>query len=162
MPVRPAEIMIAKIWANGLVIVVVATLSLWFVVHGVLRVPLAGSMLLFVAGTVLYQISVGALGILLATFTGTMGQFGLLVIPVLVMLNLLSGSATPMESMPDWLQYAMQFTPTPHFVGFAQAVLYRGAGLDIVWPQLAALAAITTVFFGVSLMRFRKTIASFG
>ena len=162
MPVTPAEIMTAKIWANGLVIAAVAILSLWFVVHGLLRVPLAGSTLLFIGGAVLYEISVAALGIVLATFTGTMGQFGLLVVPVLVILNLLSGSATPPESMPDWLIKVMQVTPTPHFVSFAQAVLYRAAGLDIVWPQLAALAAITTAFFGVSLMRFRTTIASFG
>jgi len=162
MPVTPPEIMIAKIWANGLVIVVVAALSLWFVVHSLLRVPLSGPIPLFIAGTVLYEVSVAALGILLATFTGTMGQFGLLVVPVLVILNLLSGSATPPESMPDWLTEVMQVMPTPHFVSFAQAVLYRAAGLDIVWPQLTALAAITTVFFGVSLMRFRTTIASFG
>jgi len=162
MPVTPAEIMTAKIWANGLVIAAVAILSLWFVVHGLLRVPLAGSTLLFIGGAVLYEISVAALGIVLATFTGTMGQFGLLVVPVLVILNLLLGSATPPESMPDWLIKVMQVTPTPHFVSFAQAVLYRAAGLDIVWPQLAALAAITTAFFGVSLMRFRTTIASFG
>ena len=161
MPVRPAEIMLAKIWANGLVIVAVAILSLWFVVHALLQVPLAGSTILFLGGAVLYEFAVCALGILLATFTGTMGQFGLLVIPVLVILNLLSGSATPPESMPDWLINVMKITPTPHFVSFAQAVLYRAAGLDIVWPQLAALAGITTVFFGVSLMRFRTTIASF-
>ena len=110
----------------------------------------------------LYEFAVCALGILLATFTGTMGQFGLLVIPVLVILNLLSGSATPPESMPDWLIDVMKVTPTPHFVSFAQAVLYRAAGLDIVWPQLTALAAITVAFFGISLMRFRTTIASFG
>ena len=162
MPVRPAEIMTAKIWANGLVIVVVALLSLWFVVHSALRVPLSGSMLLFLGGTVLYEISVAALGILLATFTGTMGQFGLLVVPVLVILNLLSGSATPPESMPPWLIEVMKVTPTPHFVSFSQNVLYRAAGLDIVWPQLAALAAVTTVYFGASLARFRKTLASFG
>ena len=162
MPVRPAEIMLAKIWANGLVIVAVAILSLWFVVHALLQVPLAGSTILFLGGAVLYEFAVCALGILLATFTGTMGQFGLLVIPVLVILNLLSGSATPPESMPDWLINVMKVTPTPHFVSFAQAVLYRAAGLDIVWPQLAALAAITVAFFGVSLMRFRTTIASFG
>ena len=160
MPVRPAEIMIAKIWANGLVIVVTALLSLWFVAHGVLRTPLAGSMLLFLAGTVLYQFSVGALGILLATFAGTMGQFGLLMIPMLIILMLLSGSTTPYESMPVWVQHAMEFTPTTHFVSFAQSVLYRGAGFDIVWGDLAALAAITAVFFGVSLARFRTTIAS--
>jgi ABC-2 type transport system permease protein len=162
MPVRPAEIMLAKIWANGLVIAAVAILSLWLVVHLILRVPLAGSTLLFIGGSILYEISVAALGILLATFTGTMGQFGLLVIPVLVILNLLSGSATPPESMPNWLINVMQFTPTPHFVSFAQAVLYRSAGIDIVWPQMAALAAITSVYFGVCLTRFRKTLASFG
>ena len=160
MPVRPAEIMIAKIWANGLVIVVTALLSLWFVAHGVLQTPLAGSMLLLVAGTVLYQFSVGALGILLATFAGTMGQFGLLMIPVLIILMLLSGTTTPYESMPMWVQHAMEFTPTTHFVSFAQSVLYRGAGFDIVWGDLAALATITVVFFGVSLARFRTTIAS--
>jgi ABC-2 type transport system permease protein len=162
MPVQPAEIMLAKIWANGLVIVAVAMLSLWFVAHTLLRVPLSGSLLLFIAGSVLYEISVAALGILLATFTGTMGQFGLLVIPVLVILNLLSGSATPPESMPPWLIEVMKVTPTPHFVSFAQNVLYRAAGLDIVWPQLAALAAVTAVYFGASLARFRKTLASFG
>jgi ABC-2 type transport system permease protein len=84
------------------------------------------------------------------------------VVPVLVILNLLSGSATPPESMPDWLIEVMKITPTPHFVGFAQNVLYRAAGLGIVWPQLAALAAITMVYFGVALARFRTTLASFG
>lgn len=161
MPVRPAEIMAAKIWANGLVVVLSVVLSLWFVVHRFIGVPLAGSVTLFVAGTVLYEISVGALGLLLATFASTQGQFGLLIIPVLVILNLLSGSTTPIETMPVPLQDAMQFTPTPHFVSFAQAVLYRAAGLNMVWPQLATIAAITIVFVGVSLIRFRKAIASF-
>jgi ABC-2 type transport system permease protein len=130
MPVRPAEIMVAKIWANGLVIVAVAMLSLWFVVHSLLRVPLSGSMLLFIAGTVLYEISVAALGILLATFTGTMGQFGLLVVPVLVILNLLSGSATPLESMPGWLINVMQITPTIHFGRFRVGWLADRWGFD--------------------------------
>jgi ABC-2 type transport system permease protein len=158
MPVRPTEIMIAKIWANGLVVVSAAAASLWLVVHEVIGVPLAGSMVLFVAGTILYQISVGALGILLATFTASMGQFGLLLIPVVTVLDLLSGSTTPMESIPLWLQHIMQFAPTTHFVAFAQAVLYRAAGLDIVWPQLLALAGFTIIFFGVSLTRFRTAI----
>lgn len=161
MPVRPAEIMIAKIWANGLVIVLAATASLLLVVHKVIGVPLAGSILLFVAGTITYQISVGALGILLATFTGTMGQFGLLVIPVIIVLDLLSGAATPLESIPLWLQNVMQFTPTTHYVAFVQSVLSRGAGLEIVWPELVALLAFGVVFFLVSLVRFRTAIASF-
>jgi ABC-2 type transport system permease protein len=161
MPVRPGEIMIAKIWANGLVTVLAAIASLWFVVHELIGVPLAGSLPLFVAGTAVYEISIGALAILLATFTGSMAQYGLLIIPVVTILELMSGAATPMESMPLGWQYAMQFTPTPHFVALAQAVLYRGAGLAIVWPELAALVIFTAVFFGISLMRFRKAITSF-
>jgi ABC-2 type transport system permease protein len=161
MPVRPVEIMIAKIWANGLVVVLAATASLWLVVHEVIGVPLAGSMPLFVAGMTIYQISLGALAILLATFTGSMAQYGLLTIPVVTVLALMSGSTTPMESMPLFWQNVMQFTPTPHFVAFAQGVLYRGAGLDVVWPQLAALAGFTAVFLGIALMRFRKAIMSF-
>ena len=158
MPVRPAEIMTAKIWANGLVIVVAAVASLLLMVHGVIGVPLAGSMPLFIVGTIVYEISVGALGILLATYTGTMGQFGLLVIPVVIVLDLLSGAAAPVESIPRVLQDAMQFTPTPHYVAFVQGVLSRGAGLDIVWPDLAALAVFTVLFFTISLVRFRTAI----
>jgi ABC-2 type transport system permease protein len=161
MPVNPTEIMVAKIWANGLAIVVAALLSLWLVVHGLLHVPMAGSMILFIVGAVLYVVSVAALGILLATFTGTMGQFGLLALPVMIALNLLSGGVTLIESMPKWLQDAVQFMPTTHFVSFAQAVLFRGAGLDVVWPQLAALAAFALAFFTISLMRFRTAIVSF-
>ena len=161
MPVRPAEIMLAKIWANGAVIAVCACASLWFVVHKIIGTPLAGPMPVFVAGLIIYELSVGALGIMLATFAGTMGQFGLLFIPVVTILNLLSGSTTPTESIPVWLQNVMQFTPTPHFVTFAQDVLSRGAGLDVVWPQLSILAGITIAYFGVSLVRFRSTLASF-
>lgn len=161
MPVTPTEIMLAKMWANGLVILVAATLSLWLVVRGLLQVPVAGSTVLFVAGAALYQISVTALGILLATFTRSMPQFSLLVMPVLVVMNLLSGSTTPIESMPEFLRIVLNISPATHFVAFSQAVLYRGAGLDIVWPQMTAIAGIGALFFAMSLLRFRAAIASF-
>lgn len=158
MPVTPIDIMASKIWANGLVIVVAALLSFFLVVGWLLQVPIAGSITLFIAGAVVYQFSVTALGIVLATFTNSMQQFGLLVIPVLIAMNLLSGSRTPLESMPEWLQYVMQAAPSTHFVGFAQAVLYRAADLTIVWPKLLAMAAIGAVFFVVALLRFRQSV----
>ncbi len=158
MPVTPAEIMAAKIWANGLVIVVATMLSIVFVVQIALQVPVAGSVALFVGGVVLYQISVTALGIMLATFTASMPQFGLLALPVLVVMNLLSGGMMPLESMPVWLQNTMQVAPATHFVAFSQAVLYRGAGLSIVWPQLLTIAGIGGLFFVVALLRFRRTL----
>jgi len=159
MPVVPAEIMLSKIIANGLVILIAAGLSLALVVEELLRVPVAGSLTLFLAGATLYALSVAALGILLATQTTTMGQFALLAIPVLLVMQLLSGTGTPMESMPVWLQHVMRITcPTPHFVAFSQAVLFRGADLAIVWPQLLAMAAIGSVYFAFALRRFRRVI----
>ena len=159
MPLVPTEIMLAKILANGLVILVAAGLSLVFVVQWLLRVPIAGSLTLFLSGAAIYALSVAALGIMLGTLASTMGQLGLLAIPVMVVMQLLSGSTTPIESMPVWLQYVMRIiSPTPHFVAFAQAVLYRGAGLSIVWGDLLAVLAIGAVYFTISLRRFRRVI----
>ena len=159
MPVVPAEIMLSKIIANGLVILIAAILSLNLVVQWWLKVPIAGSLTLFVVGATLYAFTVAALGILLGTIASTMGQFALLAAPILLIMQLLSGGATPMESMPVWLQYVMQIiSPTPHFVAFSQAVLYRGADLTIVWPLLAAMALIGSVYFAFALLRFRRVI----
>ena len=112
MPVVPSEIMLAKMIADGLVSVA-AMLSLQFVVHWWIGSPINGSLLLFLLGAAIYALVVAALGILLGTLATTMGQFGLLAMPVLIVTQLLSGSSTPMESMPVWLQYVMQtISPT--------------------------------------------------
>lgn len=159
MPVVPAEIMLSKILANGLVIVVATALSLAFVVEWWLQVPVAGSRLLFVGGACVYVFTVAALGIALGTVAATMAQFGLLSIPVLLVMMLLSGSTTPLESMPVWLKYIMMvISPTPHFVIFSQDVLYRGADFSIVWSKMVAMTVIGVVYFGFALSRFRRVI----
>jgi ABC-2 type transport system permease protein len=160
MPVTPTDVILSKIWANGLVIVITAFLSISLVVKGLLQVPITGSIALFVAGAILYQFAVSALGIFLATFTTSMAQFSLLVMPILMAFNLLSGSTTPLESMPIWLQNVMQFSPALQFVSFSQAILYRGAGFSIVWPQIAAMTGVSAVFYLASLFRFRQAIVS--
>jgi ABC-2 type transport system permease protein len=159
MPVVPLEIMLAKILANGLVIVLSAALSLLVVVQWWLQVPINGSILLFLGGSCFYVFTVAALGIALGTIASNMAQFGLLSIPVLMVMMLLSGGTTPLESMPVWLQYVMKIiSPTPHFVIFAQGVLYRGADASIVWPEILATIVIGSVFFGAALYRFRRVI----
>ena len=160
MPVTPLEIMLAKILANGAVIVGASILSLAAVVQGLLGVPIAGSIPLFIAGAILFMFSVASLGLLLATYARTMPQFGLLALPVIVILYLLSGSTTPIETMPSWLQTIMQITPNTQFVAFSQAVLYRGAGLELVWPQLAALTAIGVATLALCRVRFRNAIGA--
>lgn len=161
MPLTSGEIMVAKVWANGCVIVAAAMLSLAVVVSGVLGVPVsAGAAALFALGTAVYLFSVTSLGIMLSTIATSMPQFGLLAIPVFVVMEMLSGGITPLESMPAALQIIMQAMPSTHFTSFAQAVLYRGAGLDVVWPQLTAVAATGIVYFLAAFVRFRLTMAA--
>lgn len=159
MPLTPFEIMMAKVWANGLVIMVAVGLCLLLVVETLLQVPVAGSRSLFFVGLVLYLFFATALGIFLATVARSMPQFGLLFMLVALPMNLLSGGQTPTESQPEWLQMLMQAVPSTHFVGFAQAILFRDAGLSVVWPQFALVAAIGGVFFAFAAFRFRKSIA---
>ena len=161
MPVRPAEIMAAKVLANGAVILGLTLVALYAVLRGLLSVPLAGSVPLFLAGTALYLFFATALGIFLGTVARSMPQLGLLFILIVLPMNMLSGGFTPLESEPEWLQLAMQLSPSTHFVAFAQAILFRGAGFDVVWPRFAATAGIGALFFAWSLARFRRHLASF-
>ena len=158
MPLRPIEIMLAKVWANGLVVVIAASLSLYIVLQGVLGVAIIGSIPLYLSAAVIYLFSVTSLGIYLATLARSMPQFGLLAMIVFVIMMLLSGAFTPLESSPEWLQMIMQLVPSTHFVSMAQAILFRDAGLDVIWPNLLATALIGTLFFLAALLRFRKTV----
>ena len=88
-----------------------------------------------------------------------MPQFGLLLILTILPLQLLSGGITPRESMPELVQDLMLASPTTHFVSMAQAILYRGAGLEVVWPQMLALMAIGGVFFTAALLPFRRHLS---
>lgn len=159
MPVTPAEIMIAKIWSMSLVVIVSTFLSLNLVVRGALDVPIEGSTLLFLVGALLHLFATTSMGIFLATIARSMPQFGMLIVLVLLPLEILSGGTTPRESMPEIIQNIMLMAPTTHFVELSQAILYRAAGFDVVWPQFLALFCIGNALFIFSLMRFRKTIS---
>jgi ABC-2 type transport system permease protein len=62
--------------------------------------------------------------------------------------------------MPYWLATIMQVSPSTHFVSFAQAILYRGAGFRLVWPQFAIVAVIGGLVLAIALRRFRKVTAA--
>lgn len=160
MPLTPFEIMLSKIWSMGLVVLVASAVSLLLVVKTLLQVPIEGSILLFMCGVALSLFATTSIGIFMGTLARSMPQFGLLMILVLLPLNMLSGGMTARESMPQLVQDIMLTMPTTHFVSLAQAILYRGAGFQIVWPQFIVLLIIGIVFFSFALMRFRKTIAT--
>ncbi|WP_413675528.1 ABC transporter permease [Massilia cellulosiltytica] len=154
MPVSPLEIMLAKLWSMGSVVLAATLVALLGIVRGLLGVQIGGSVALFLAGTMVHLFAVTSLGILLATLARGMPQFGILVVLVLLPLQMLSGANTPRESIPWLLREAMLAAPTTHFVELSQAILFRGAGLDVAWPQMLALLLIGAVLFGVSLARF--------
>ncbi|WP_112313306.1 ABC transporter permease [Pseudogemmobacter bohemicus] len=156
MPVTASEIMLSKIWSMGLVVLLGSAFSLAVVVQGLMQVPVAGSVLLFLAGSVLMLFAMTCLGIFLATIAGTMPQFALLMMLVLLPLQVLSGAMTPRESMPEVIQTIMLAAPNTHFIILSQGILFRGAGIETVWPQFLALAAIGLVLFRLALARFRK------
>ncbi|MGV2130827.1 ABC transporter permease [Agrobacterium vitis] len=158
MPVTPSEIMLAKIWSMGLVVFIATALSLIFMVQGLLDVPLGGSLTLFMAGAALHLLATTAMGIALATIAGSMPQFGLLLMLILLPLQILSGATTPRESMPEIIQTIMLAAPNTHFILMAQAVLYRGAGFSVVWPQFVWLAGIAGALFIFSLSGFRRSL----
>jgi ABC-2 type transport system permease protein len=158
MPLTPFEIAMSKVWANGLVIAVAVALSLYLVLRLMLGIPVAGSIPLFMCGVVIYLFFATAIGIFLGTVARSMPQLGLLYMLVYLPMNMLSGGNTPLESMPLWLARFMQISPSTHFVAFAQSILYRGAGLDVVWPQFVAVAVIGALFFGLAILRFRSVV----
>ncbi len=158
MPLNAAEIMISKIWSVSIVILAGVSFSLFFVVQGVLSVPIAGSIPLFLLGTLLVLLATTSIGVFMGTLARNMPQFGMIFILTILPLMMLSGSFTPFESMPDIVQYIMYLSPTSYFVEIAQAILYRGAGIDVIWKSLVAIFAIGIVFFFFSLFMFRKSL----
>ena len=159
MPLSATEILLAKIWPISLVILAAVAFSLYFVVKGALGVPIAGSIPLFLGGTLLQFFATAAIGIFLGTISRNMPQFGLLMILVILPLQMLSGGISPRESMPVLVQDIMLAAPTTHFVSLAQAILYRGATLSTVWPRFIAIACIGLVFFFLALALFRRSLA---
>ena len=158
MPLTPFEIMMAKIWANGLAVLLGVAFALLVMVQRVLQVPIAGSVPLFLAAAACYLFSAASIGIFLGTIARSMPQLGLLIIIVIVPLQLLSGGVTPQESMPEAIRHIMAATPTTYFVRLAQGILYRGAGLEVVWRDLLAMTGVGAAFFTIALVRFRKAV----
>lgn len=160
MPITAFEIVLAKVWANGLIILAAFTASMLFVIEGMLDVPIAGSRTLLLGGTVLYLFAAAAIGIFLGTIAKTMAQFALLMLMCIMPMMMLSGGMSPVESQPDIVQPITWLLPSRHYMSFAQAVIYRGAGLDAVWSEIVTVAGLGSVFFAASLLLFRRSLSA--
>ncbi len=158
MPVTPIEIMLAKVWSMSLAVLLSSAFSLVFIVQGILKVPIEGSIGLFLVGATLHLFAATSMGIWMATLARSMPQFGMLTVLILLPLQMLSGNSSPRESMPELVQNVMLVAPTTHFVMLAQAILFRGADFAVVWPSFLALAAIGSTFFLIASVQFRRSV----
>ena len=159
MPLTPAEVALSKVLATMIVVLVAFIGSLLFVVQGLLNVPVAGSAPLLVGGAAVYLWAAAAIGMLLGTLARSMAQFALLVIMVIIPVIMLSGGMGAVESQPEMVQRLTLALPSRHFLAFAKAVAFRGAGIGTVWPQLLLMAGLGAAFFAASLMLFRRSLS---
>lgn len=162
MPLTSLQIAAAKIWANGLVILVCFSLSLVLLVQGWMQIPFAGSLWLLGLGTVIYLFAASAIGVFLGTVSRSMAQFALLMIITIFPMQMLSGGMSPVESQPDFIQPFSWLLPSRHYIEFGQAIAFRGAGLDVVWPEFLTIAGLGTVFLVASLSLFRRSLTAGG
>jgi ABC-2 type transport system permease protein len=160
MPLRPLELMLAKVWPNTLIVSLGALLSLHLIVYGLFSAPTRGSLAAFVGGTVLFQLTTAGLGILLATVARTVAQVALLSILVVSPMMFLSGAWTPIESLPPAVRALTVLSPLRYYAEFTFGVILRGAPAALLWRPLVALAVLGAVFFAAGSLRFRKRFAA--
>ncbi|AXT27061.1 ABC transporter permease [Ruegeria sp. AD91A] len=158
MPLTPLDIALAKIWANAAVVLIAAGLSLAFVMQGSLDIRIAGSKTLFLCGTALFLFTATALGVFLATIARSMAQFALLVMLIVLPMLMLSGGETPVEGQPDWLQTGTLFLPSRHYMSASQAIVFKGAGIEMIWPEFVWMAVLGLALLMTSLFMFRRSV----
>jgi len=156
-PAGSSEIIIAKVLPIFLLLALDIGLAL-LVARVAFGVPVRGSLLLFFLSASLCVLCGIGLGMMIATFTRTQQQAQLMGFFTNPPLAILSGATTPIEAMPVWLQPITAINPVKHFAIISRGILLKGSGVEVLYPQLIALAAIALVMVSVSAWRFRKQL----
>ncbi|TKW61131.1 MAG: ABC transporter permease [Blastochloris viridis] len=162
MPVTAVEIVLSKVIANGAVILLVVWLAIELTIRRWIGVEINGSVPLFMLATALYLFFTTGLGLFLGTVARSMPQLGLMFILIVLPMNLLSGGFTPLESMPAVLQSIMKLVPSTNYISLAQAILFRNAGLSVVWPQMLMVTGVGLLLFVYSILKFRSFLGRQG
>jgi ABC-2 type transport system permease protein len=124
----------------------------------VFEVPVRRSLLLLYSAGALCVLAGIGLGTFLATFSRSQQQAQLMSFFFNPPIAMLSGATTPIEAMPDWMQPLTLVNPVRHFTTIARSIMLKGAGVDVLYPNLLALAAFALLLVAVSAWRFRKQL----
>jgi ABC-2 type transport system permease protein len=158
-PLTPLQIMLSKLLSMMLVMLCGTTVAVFGIMMPLYQVPFVGSVPLFFLLTALYAFTNAGLGLVAATFARNSAQVGLVVLLMVMPIVMLSGTWTPMESMPAWLRALMYLSPLRHFIEIAYGILLRGAGFGVLWDSVLPMAAIGVALFALGLARFRTQFA---
>jgi len=156
-PAGASEIITAKMGPLFVLLIadIALALALGRVVFGV---PVRGDLLtLYLAGALCVIAGIG-IGTFIATFSRSQQQAQLMSFFVNPPLSMLSGATTPVEAMPEWLQPLLVFNPIAHFAKIARGLMLKGAGIEVLYPNLLALAVMALLLVGISAWRFRKQL----
>ena len=158
-PLTPLQIMLSKLLSMMLVMLCGTTVAVFGIMMPFYGVPFVGSVPLFFLLTALYAFTNAGLGLVAATFARNSAQVGLVVLLMVMPIVMLSGTWTPMESMPAWLRALMYLSPLRHFIEIAYGIVLRGAGFGVLWDSVLPMAAIGVALFALGLARFRTQFA---
>ena len=156
-PIRPFELILGKtipFFLVGLadVVLVAVVGTLWF------QVPFRGNPLVLLLGVVLFLLSTLGVGLLISTLSSTQQQAFASGFFFLNPAFTLSGFAFPITSMPKAMQMITYLDPLRYFLVILRGTFLKGVGLGVLWPQMVALALLTSILLLISVARFRKSI----
>jgi len=158
-PARTWEIFFAKITPTIFAVGVLSFLSIFFVIKGIFKVPIRGSLFLFYPVMLFYVFTMSSLGIAIATVARNLAQSMMLMLVILTPMLMLSGAWTPPESMQPLMRYLSLISPMRYFIDFGYSVLFKGNGIKYVWHDIVGIVFLGVILFGFSVYRFRKTFA---
>ncbi|OPY75540.1 MAG: Inner membrane transport permease YbhR [Syntrophorhabdus sp. PtaU1.Bin153] len=157
-PIRPMELMLGKTIPAA----VVGFFDMALVtVLGILlfQVPVKGALPLLVLCTAAYLLSILGIGLFISTISKTQQQAMMATFFFFQPAILLSGFATPIETMPAVFQYVTYLSPLRYFLVIVRGIFLKGVGIDVLWPQIAALVALGVIILAASALRFKKRLA---
>ena len=156
-PIHSWELMLGKTLPFALIglldVIMIALIGIfWF------EVPLRGNPLVLLSGAVLFLMSSVAIGLFISTICSTQQQAQISTFFFSMPAFTLSGFAFPIENMPEWIQYLTYANPLRYFLVIIRGVFLKANGLDILWPQMAALAVLGGFMILLSSLRFQKRL----
>jgi ABC-2 type transport system permease protein len=155
-PLSPFQIMFSKVLAMTTVMLIGIGIAVVGIMQPMFHVPVRGSMGLLCGLTALFVFTNAGLGLLVATYARNAGQAGMLTLLLVMPIVVLSGTYTPVESMPAVLRTTMQLSPLRHFIEIIYGILLRGAGIDTLWDSVLAMIVLGSGLFGLGMWRFRR------